>query len=187
MTALSDDDTDWALAVAGEGQAFGRIFDRHRDRVFRHSVRWAESASDIDDLDAMTFFEAWRRRERVRIVDGSVLPWLLVTATNVARNQQRGRRRYRDLLDRLPAETSTSDPADFVDDGLARASLVALPVREREVIVLRLIDGLSERETAEALGISIGTVKSRLSRGRMRLRADLEGVAIDPQGVGHEA
>ncbi len=78
-------------------------------------------------------------------------------------------------------------PADLVDDGLAHASLAALPVREREVIVLRLVDGLSERETAEALGISIGTVKSRLSRGRMRLRVDLEGAAIDSRGVGNEA
>jgi RNA polymerase sigma factor (sigma-70 family) len=187
VTALSADDTDWALAVAGEGEAFGRIFDRHRDRVFRHCVRWAESASDVDDIVAMTFFEAWRRRERVRIVDGSVLPWLLVTATNVARNQQRGRRRYRDLLERLPVEASRSDPADLVDDRLAHASLAALPARERQVIVLRLVDGLSERETAEALGISIGTVKSRLSRGRMRLRVVLEGVAIDSRGVANEA
>lgn len=187
MTALSADDADWALAVAGEGQAFGRIFDRHRDRVFRHSVRWAESASDVDDIVAMTFFEAWRRRENVRLVDGSVLPWLLVTATNVARNQRRGRRRYHDLLDRLAIEPFASDPGDLVDDGLAHASLATLPARERQVIVLRLVDGLSERETAEALGISIGTVKSRLSRGRMRLRIDLEGAAIDSRGVRNEA
>lgn len=186
MTSLSADDTDWALAVAGEGQAFGRIFDRHRDRVFRHCVRWTDSAADAEDIVAITFLEAWRRRERVRMVEGSVLPWLLVTATNVSRNQHRGRRRYRELLDRLPRSSPNVDPAELVADELAYSALTALPVHERQVVVLRLIDGLSEQETAAALGISIGTVKSRLSRGRMRLRTHLESTVIDPQGVGNE-
>lgn len=187
MTALSADDADWALAIAGEGHAFGRIFDRHRDRVFRHCIRWTDTAADAEDVVAITFLEAWRRRERVRMVEGSLLPWLLVTATNVSRNQHRGRRRYRELLERLPRSIPDVDPADLVSDQLAYSSLSALPVHERQVVVLRLIDELSEQETAEALGISIGTVKSRLSRGRMRLRTHLESAAINPQGVGNEA
>ncbi|MGB3910709.1 MAG: sigma factor [Pseudolysinimonas sp.] len=82
--ATDADAAEWARAVDGDGEAFGRIFDRHRDRVLRHGLRLAPTTNDADDLVAITFFEAWRNRERVRVVDGSVLPWLLVTATNVA-------------------------------------------------------------------------------------------------------
>ena len=55
---------------AGQGEAFGRIFDRHRDRVFRHGLRLVEGVSDADDLVAITFLEAWRRRDDLRVVDG---------------------------------------------------------------------------------------------------------------------
>src|SRR6187402_2563291 len=96
------DSVDWALAIAGEGEAFGRIFDRHQARVLRHSVRLVANRADADDVMALTFLEAWRNRARMRLVDGSVLPWLLVTATNVANNTNRGARRYRALLERLP-------------------------------------------------------------------------------------
>lgn len=88
-----DDAEHWRRAIAGEGDAFAAIFDRHRSRVLRHSLRLVPTASDADDIVAITFMEAWRRRRTVRFVDGSVLPWLLVTATNVSHNVRRSSRR----------------------------------------------------------------------------------------------
>ncbi|MFS2076169.1 RNA polymerase sigma factor, partial [Curtobacterium sp. CT11-133] len=84
------DSGDWAMALEGDGEAFGRVFDRHRHRVQRHCMRLVPVDTDAADSVAIVFLEAWRNRARVRLVDGSLLPWLLVTATNVARNQTRG-------------------------------------------------------------------------------------------------
>lgn len=171
------DAAEWARAVAGDGEAFGRIFDRHRDRVRRHGTRLVPVAADVDDLVALTFLEAWRRRRSVRVVDGSVLPWLLVTASNVARNQQRAARRHRALLAKLPPASHAPDPADRPGLGLA-ARLDELSLADRQVLVLCVVEGFSEREAAEALGVPPGTVKSRLSRARRRLAH-----TVFPEGV----
>src|SRR5476651_354484 len=78
---IQSDESDWAAALRGDGEAFGRIFDRHRHRLFRHSYRLVAVSADADDIVSVTFLEAWRRADAVRFVNGSILPWLLVTAT----------------------------------------------------------------------------------------------------------
>lgn len=164
-------------AVAGAGDAFGLLFERHRDRVFRHVLHSATSVADAEDVVAITFLEAWRRRSAIRIVGASALPWLLVTATHVTQNQARSARRHRAALDRLPRYGPTHDHADRVleqwESGSRRRALrdalAALPGRDREVIALCLIEELSMDAAAAALGIPVGTVKSRLSRARSRL------------------
>jgi len=159
-----------ARARAGEGEAFGLIFDRHRDRVLRHSLRLVPSWHDAEEVVAVTFLEAWRKRDRVRFVDGSLLPWLLVTAANVARNVSRSARRYAALLDKLPAPLA---PAAASSDGSATEALRALSLADRQVITLSVLEGFSEAEIAAALGIARGTVKSRLSRAKQRLATGL--------------
>ena len=71
--------------------AFGRLFDRYAARVHGHCARQLGTADEADDLTGIVFLEAWRHRRRIRIVEGTALPWLLMTATNVARNHRRGR------------------------------------------------------------------------------------------------
>lgn len=179
--------TDWELALHGDGLAFARIFDEHRDRVFRHSLRLVDSWADADDAVVVAFLELWRRRHSVRLVDGSVLPWLLVTATNAARNISRSSRRYRALLDRLPAP----DRAPDVDerDPSVREAFGRLSRHHQEVLALCVLDGFTEAEAAHVLGIATGTVKSRLSRARRRLRdqlAPLETPSASKEGHDHE-
>jgi len=103
---------DWTLTLAGDGDAFGRVFDRHRDRIRRHAHALVPVPADAEDVVAMTFLEAWRKRSRVRLVDDSLLPWLLVTATNLASNLRRGSRRHAAMLARLPAIDDTVSPVD---------------------------------------------------------------------------
>jgi RNA polymerase sigma-70 factor (ECF subfamily) len=71
---LTSDAAVWARAAAGEGEAFGVVFDTHKAAVRRQVSRFLVTPQDIDDAVAMVFFEAWRRRTAVRLVDGSVLP-----------------------------------------------------------------------------------------------------------------
>lgn len=166
-----DDRDDWSQAQRGVGEGFGRIFDRHRDRVYRHVLRLVPVPADADDAVAIVFLEAWRRRGDARLVDGSLLPWLLVTATRVTQNLNRSARRYRALLAKLPIEDHVYDHADHLDDGPASAALRELPLLDRYVITLCVIEGLTDREAALVLDLPVGTVKSRLSRAKRRLAA----------------
>jgi DNA-directed RNA polymerase specialized sigma24 family protein len=105
VSEASDESSDellWSQAADGRRVAFGDVFDRHVRAVYRHCRRLSSTVSDAEDLTSLVFLEAWRGRDRVRFVDGSVRPWLLATATNVARNASRARRRYDAVLARLP-------------------------------------------------------------------------------------
>lgn len=165
----SDDAADWALAVRGEGEAFGRVFDRHRARVRRHCIRLVPAVDDAEDALALVFFEAWRKREAIRLVNDSLLPWLLITATNVSHNMARTSRRHRILLSRLPPQELARDHADDFDDGPAHDALRRLSPADQQVIALCVLNDFSEKDAASALGVAAGTVKSRLSRAKVRL------------------
>ena len=74
---MSTDEELWRRAIEGDSLAFGEIFDRHNLRVLRHSFRVLGVKEDAEDVTAIVFLEAWRRRRHVRIVNGSVIAWLL--------------------------------------------------------------------------------------------------------------
>ena len=102
VTSYTNEPTAWAAVLESDGNAFAAVFDLHRDRVYHHALRMTTSVHDAEDVAAAAFFELWRRRRSVHLVNDSVLPWLLVTTTNLARNLTRGLRRYRALLATLP-------------------------------------------------------------------------------------
>ena len=77
--SLPEEQTSWTRALDGDGEGFATIFDSHRDRVYRHALWLTGNVHDAEDLTAGAFLELWRRRKSVRVVDGTVLPWLLVT------------------------------------------------------------------------------------------------------------
>jgi len=168
-----NDESDWVDALRGDGEAFGRIFDRHRHRLFRHSLALRGDSVEADDVVSITFLEAWRKADGVRFVDGSMLPWLLVTATNSARNLSRGARRYRTMLGRLPVDTHQQEELFDSADSETRNAFRRLSATDQSILTVCVMEDLSEKEAAAALGIPIGTVKSRLSRAKMRLAASL--------------
>jgi RNA polymerase sigma factor (sigma-70 family) len=175
MSNTATDAEEWRSALAGDGEAFARIFDRHQQRVFRHSLALVPTHDDAKDVVGITFLEAWRKRHTVRFVDESLLPWLLVTAGHSARNVSRSARRYRDLLERVPrASVESAAAADaFADDGPALDALAQLSKPHRDVVTLCVIEGLTELEAAAVLSVPVGTVKSRLHRAKAQLAARL--------------
>lgn len=182
--SVSDEEA-WAEALAGRGHAFGEVFDRHRARLYRHSRGLAPSWSDADDVVAATFLEAWRKRNDIRFIDGSMLPWLLRTATFTASNLTRAVRRYRAALRRLPAGEVQPDHSDQIDDGEAVAALRGLSLIDQEVLTLCVLEGLSAEDAARVMGVRVGTIKSRLSRAKARLRGAISepSAAVRPEGV----
>lgn len=168
-------------ARRGDPEAFGELFDLHRDRVFRHALRMTRSVHDAEDVTGMVFLEAWRRRDAVLVVDGSAIGWLLVTTNNVSRNLSRSIRRYRHTLSTLPLPEDSPDHSDAVDVRLdshpqltaLRQALARLPRRDQDILSLCVIEELSTADAAAVLNIPTGTVKSRLSRAKARLSASL--------------
>lgn len=157
-------------AVAGDPQAFGELWDRHRDRVFGQALRLTAVRADAEDATAIVFLEAWRKRASVRVIDGSILPWLLVTTTNVCRNLHRASRRYRVALQHLPPDIDPREPTGADLD--LQAALRSLSPTDQQLFSLTL-EGYSTSEAAEAVGISPGAARTRMTRARERLRKHL--------------
>jgi RNA polymerase sigma-70 factor (ECF subfamily) len=132
----------WAQARANDGEAFGRLFDLHRDRVYRRALGLLENQHDAEDVTAGAFFELWRKRRAVRLVAGSVLPWLLVTVVNLSRNLRRSTLRYQRLL-RATTRRETVDGPDATTldarDRLA-ASLAQLGPVDGALLVLTALE-----------------------------------------------
>ena len=169
MSSPQSDVEAWNAALAGDGAAFAEIFDRYEQRVLRHSLRLVPSPEDAKDVVGITFLEAWRKRDAVRFVNGSLLAWLLVTATNTARNMSRSMRRYQHLLERIPPSPHARDPADLIEGGPAVQALRTLSARHQDVVALCILQGFSTSDAAVALGIAEGTVKSRLHWAKRHL------------------
>ncbi|WP_091466204.1 RNA polymerase sigma factor [Paenarthrobacter nitroguajacolicus] len=172
----------WEKSLQGDGAAFGLLFDRHRDRVFRHAYRLAGKQQDAEDVMSTAFLELWRCRRRVRLVEGSVLPWLLVTTTNLARNSSRAARRYRRLLDSLPRGEQVVNPADHVflqgemDLNAARA-LSTLNDLDLQLVSLVVFEGYTIAAAAATLELTPEAAKSRMHRARQRMKTALNGIA----------
>lgn len=186
MSSATDGDESalWARACSGDGEALGAIFDLHQRRVYRHALWVLGNVHDAEDATATTFLELWRKRRDVREVDGTVLPWLLVTTANVCRNARRTQRRYRTLLSALPrSETAASaeeeavsraDLFEGIDPALAE-QLRGLPRGTLGLFMLTAVEGYSVAEAARAVGVSHGAAKTRLSRARAGLRNARDG------------
>ena len=175
----STDGALWDRAIGGDPAGFGVLFDRHARSVYNHCFRRTASWADAEELTSAVFLEAWRRRHEVRPIDDSALPWLLGVANNLVRNHRRSLGRYRAALVRLPEPDRQPDPADDVAGRLADearmrqvlARVERLPRRQQEVLALCAWSELSYPEAAAALGVPVGTVRSRLARARARLAA----------------
>ncbi|MBO0831080.1 MAG: RNA polymerase sigma factor [Actinobacteria bacterium] len=174
-----------ARVRAGDRDAFGVLFEEHARAVYNHAFRLTGNWSTAEEVVSLTFLEAWRLRSTVRPEGDSLLPWLLGIALNVARNVSRSARRHQAAMKRLPTATEVPDfaeaLADKIDDAarleLVQAALGKLRRGERDVLALCVWSGLSYVQAAEALGVPVGTVRSRLSRARRTLQkfADVSG------------
>jgi RNA polymerase sigma factor (sigma-70 family) len=169
-----------ARAKRGDLRAYERIVERHQTIAFRTAWTFTGSRADAEEATQDAFVKAFRALGRFR--EGAPFrPWLLRIVANEARNRlaASGRRRRLELRvaeERRPGGAVPSAEAALLDSERRTELLEALGrlgERHREVIVCRYLLGLSEAETAAALGVRRGTVKSRLSRALARMRVHL--------------
>jgi RNA polymerase sigma factor (sigma-70 family) len=189
---MHDSPSLWDRARSGDSGAFGVLFDEHRDRVFGQALRLMRSIPDAEDVTALVFLEAWRRRSAVSVVDGSIIGWLLVTTNFVARNTVRTTRRHRAAMATLPSPEHSPDFSPDVDARLdskdraaaARGAFARLSKNDQDVITLCVIEELTLPVAATVLDVPVGTVKSRLSRAKRRLANHLSDFVQPESTVG---
>jgi RNA polymerase sigma factor (sigma-70 family) len=156
---------------------YSDLFATHAQAIHGYCLRRTADSALAEDLTSIVFLEAWRRRDDVDLDARPALPWLYGVANNVLRNQRRSQLRHRAALKRLgplpPVPDDTDAAAARLDAEQAAAdvlpALKRLPRREREVLALCWFTELTYAEVADALGIPIGTVRSRAARGRARI------------------
>jgi RNA polymerase sigma factor (sigma-70 family) len=181
------DDAELWRAAEADPEAFGELYERHAQAVFGFCARRSGDLTLAEDITSVVFLEAWRRRRSVRLSGHSALPWLLGTAHNVVRNQRRSLRRHRAAVLRL--STNDVSPSGEEEEVIARvdaqrtlsAALSAverLPQEQQDVVNLVLWSGLSYQDAAQALGVPVGTVRSRVARARAALSTSLAVATI---------
>jgi RNA polymerase sigma-70 factor (ECF subfamily) len=164
--------------AASEPEAFGELFKRHSRSVYAYCARRTGNLDLAEDLTSVVFMEAFRRRRKLQLSSKSALPWLIGVANNVIRNAERSLRRYRSALDRIPVPANgVSSEEDTMkrlgaQDALARAleAISTLTQGEQDVVLLVLWNEFTYTDAAMALGIPVGTVRSRLASARAKFK-----------------
>jgi RNA polymerase sigma-70 factor, ECF subfamily len=170
-------------AARGQLEAFNQLVARHQDHLFGLVYRLVPDRDQASDVVQEAFFSAYRALGSFR--GGSVKSWLSRIAVNAAMDLQRARRRrpsqpYPELDDESwqpPADRSEEPEAQTLAIERSRAladALAGLPFEQRNCIVLFDVDGYDYGEIARIMSVEVGTVKSRIHRGRVALRAALE-------------
>ena len=188
---LSDDAGFIEKLKEGDADAFETLIERYSGDIYALVYRLTENPEDARDLTQDTFLSALRSIRKFR-GDAELKTWLFRIAINESRNRFRWwKRRRRELTISMDANIGDSETplSDLLTDAsespedaalvrereyALKAALQDLPVVFREAIVLCDVEGFSYEETATALGIGMGTVKSRISRGREELRRKLK-------------
>ncbi|WP_134115252.1 sigma-70 family RNA polymerase sigma factor [Kribbella kalugense] len=173
---VDDEDELIRLAQAGDGAAFGRLYDRYLPSIYRYTYSKTSSRSAAEDLTSETFLRAFRaiaRRPRAHL---NFAAWLITIARNVVIDH------HRSGWSRLAVVTDEVDPQ--VDESMGpeqsalasmstasvRDALTHLPDDQRECLVLRFFTGLSINETAAAMDRTDGAIKQLQFRATNRLR-----------------
>ena len=175
-----------AARVRSDPEVFTEVYDRYFRAIYLY-VASRLGTGPAEDIAAETFAVAFGQRDRFDPARGGLRPWLLGIANNlVARHRRTEARHYRALTRAQDMPSAGSHEDQVVAKVAAQrlltqllAALAALSEGERDVVLLVAVGQLSHEEVAQALGISAGTVGSRLSRARRRLHVAVSQEALD--------
>jgi RNA polymerase sigma-70 factor (ECF subfamily) len=181
----AEDVTRVARAAAGDETALAALYDVHARVVYSLALRIVGDEADAEDVLQDVFDQAWRQAGRYDTQRGTVAAWLLNLARSRAIDRLRARRARPDTSATTSDDAWASLPARGVDPGEAlaaardaekvRRALHELPVLQRLAIELAYFEGLTQSEIAERLEQPLGTVKTRIRSGLLKLREALSG------------
>lgn len=175
-----DDRIDLEAAAHGDTAAFDALYERHIPVVYRHAYSLMGSRREAEEIAQDVFVTLFSKIATVRIVDRSLLPWLLTTSRYLCLNRRRAAARHNarthvDGLVALPADPMSVEDRvrnralrEAIDDALAQLS-----DEDYTVYLLCIEEGLSYQEASLQMGVSHGAIRNRLSRLRAALRIAL--------------
>ena len=172
-------------SLEGNLVAFDLLVDRYYDRLYGYLIRFLKDSDMAEDLLQETFLRVWKNRAEFRNI-ASFSTWIYTIAGNLARSEWRRRKRWR-MIRLGPSRDDEEPEIELADEGIGPDSIVEirmaieelteevhkLPDRYREVVILRDIQGMTYEEIAGIVQVPVGTVKSRLNRGRLILQEKL--------------
>ncbi len=166
-------------AVRGDRLAFDQLYLRHVRPVYFQAYAVVRNEYDAEDTTQEVFITAWKKITGIRIVDDSLLPWLLVTARYTALNKRR--QSQRDASRQLPFDGDVIDSSMTVEETAAHDELLArvgkavaaLSEPDQRLYELCINGDRTYAEAADELGVTHGAIRNRVSRIRQRLRADI--------------
>lgn len=202
MEAGNDDDALLHRARAGDLDAFEKLVELHRDRVYGLALRMMRTEADAAEITQEVFLSAWRNLAGFKGENtGAFVAWL----SRIAANQTLMRLRHRKVAGQV--EESFESPqfnergslvdevADWHSDALSQTldaelskaiqqATDQLPEGARQVFLLKDVDGLSYEEISEITGDSVPAIKSRLHRARLAMRAAIDAFYLDVESSG---
>jgi RNA polymerase sigma-70 factor (ECF subfamily) len=180
VTADADQSAVVRMA-AGDQAALAEFYDRHGRAVYSLAFRILRDQRDAEEVVQDVFAQAWRESARYNTRRGSVMAWLMTLTRSRAVDRLRGRRSRPENALAADPRAEITDAAALADEQLAwsvradrvRAALDALPVLQRVAIELAFYEGLTHAEIAARLEEPLGTVKTRIRQGLLKLRERL--------------
>jgi len=169
----------------GDLQAFDILVRRYKDQLLNFVFRFVGNRNDAEDIVQETFLRVYKNKHYYREI-AKFSTWVYTIAGNLAKTELRRRKRRKlfsisnfvneerdyDIPDQ---ERNPEQQVDSVmKDGIIQKAIEKLPPKFKEVILLRDVQGFSYEEISQILSIPLGTVKSRVNRGRLKLQEDLE-------------
>ena len=174
-SAAGDDFALMRGIAAGDPMALRSLFDRHAGLVFTVCLRIVRDRAEAEDLLTEIFFELWQKRDRYNAMRGSPVSYLLTLARSRAIDRKRRKRlTYDTLLENVNTASSAPTPADASESN-ERGQLLTrcfdrLDSTQRQAIECAFYDGLSHSEVATKLARPLGTIKTQIRQGLLRLR-----------------
>jgi len=170
-----------ASVADGDQAAFASLYDALAATVYGVVRRVLRDPSQAEEVTQEVFVEMWRQASRFDPARGSARTWAVVIAHRRAVDRVRSEQSHRDRQNTVGAAAVESpatpeDDAIEVDEGRrAKAALETLPAPQREALELAFYDGLTHVQIADRLGVALGTVKTRIRDGLIKLRTTMGG------------
>ncbi len=164
------------LVQSGDQQAYARLLDRHLNNVHAYVFRMTNNRADAEDIAQETFLRVWHRARTFKPGRVRFTTWLHRIAHNLCVDAFRKRREiYDGEPDAMADDAPTVDELSMAEERrkAVHAGIAALPERQRSALVLCQLQGRSNREAAQILGVSVDALESLIARARRTLKARL--------------
>jgi len=165
-------------AIGGDADAFGKLYDMHVDRIYRHVYYRVNSVEDAEDITQQVFLRAWKAIGRFKKTSSPFAAWLMTISHNLIVDYYRSRKDNRSLDNEAIEIESPSNPEQMAETALdqqqIRKLIARLPDEQQQAILMSFIEGFSYIEVASALGKSEGAVRVTIHRALKKMRQLLE-------------